>query len=415
MLKDMNEFFSSGDKWKAPEWIENLFKLFGLQQGMDYEAVKKLFKFEEGATSWFKEPPWMEPFLKGIDRFLEGGSDWIKAWTKWFLYGPSGNAPLLSGPGGGGTGTGEPGGSGIDVPTPEGLPRTPRPRGTGPSPFTDRFGKWRTEHGGTQPIPEGSSPPIAPGSREPVPGSSEYLRNERMGYADELADPNFRMQMAALVSLENEGAGTAVVESAMNRASYTGKSLRDRIFARDRSGRTFYGPINRGLLAPRMRQLANQPERLKKLNAMIDRAIGGSNVTEGATDQGSGNDPNVNWPGGRKKINGEIFNDWGGGPGGHEGARRFRERQQQGVRQFGEMPDTSAMDRSLFYQSGIMGKIEGGADININVNAPRGTSVDAQSRGIFKETTINRQQQMGIANEASDGPDTFDARWRGTQ
>lgn len=50
------------------------------------------------------------------------------------------------------------------------------------------------------------------------------------------------------------------------------------------------------------------------------------------------------------------------------------------------------MDRALARDNGV--KIDGGADINVKVQAPKGTSVSAKSRGIFRETKIDRQTPM---------------------
>jgi hypothetical protein len=93
----------------------------------------------------------------------------------------------------------------------------------------------------------------------------------------------------------------------------------------------FYGPA--GQFAGRARQLEGQPNRLKRMYDAMAFVFGGSNLIEGATDQGSGNDPNVHWQGGRKVRFGEVYNDFGGGPGGHEGARRYREMIQKGFRE----------------------------------------------------------------------------------
>jgi hypothetical protein len=46
-------------------------------------------------------------------------------------------------------------------------------------------------------------------------------------------------------------------------------------------------------------------------------------------------------------------------------------------------------------------KVEGTGKINVNVKAPKGTSVSASSGGLFRKTEIERTPQM---QEARDGP-----------
>ena len=39
-------------------------------------------------------------------------------------------------------------------------------------------------------------------------------------------------------------------------------------------------------------------------------------------------------------------------------------------------------------------KVEGSGKISVDVNAPKGTRVGAQGKGLFKDVEINRQTQM---------------------
>jgi hypothetical protein len=39
-------------------------------------------------------------------------------------------------------------------------------------------------------------------------------------------------------------------------------------------------------------------------------------------------------------------------------------------------------------------KVEGTGKLSVHVNAPRGTKVGAEGRGIFKKTEVTRQTQM---------------------
>jgi hypothetical protein len=148
---------------------------------------------------------------------------------------------------------------------------------------------------------------------------SAYLQAQRARFGADLEkNPGLKQELAALVAMENPKAGTAVVESLMNRMSMTGGSLRSGMH----SG--FYGPMNRG----QVHWTGSHGQ--QAMMGHIDEALAGSNIIRGATDQGSGRDPNVNWQGGKVVIAGETFNDWGGHLG-HEYSRRFRENQQRQV------------------------------------------------------------------------------------
>jgi len=146
---------------------------------------------------------------------------------------------------------------------------------------------------------------------------SASIASARARFAEELKDPNKRMEFAAM--LLSEGTPLPTAESAMNRSLFANKTLSQMLH----SG--FYGPINRGQLPGFMRQLQQNPKLMARMNAAINQALGGSDVIHGATDQGMTIDPNGRWPGGRTIIGGQVFNDWGAGPGGHAGAARWRE------------------------------------------------------------------------------------------
>ena len=62
--------------------------------------------------------------------------------------------------------------------------------------------------------------------------------------------------------------------------------------------------------------------------------------------------------------------------------------------------DREQIDRS---QSAAQ-KVEGSGKISVDVNAPKGTKVDAEGKGIFKDVEINRQTQMEPAKK---GPETL--------
>ena len=162
---------------------------------------------------------------------------------------------------------------------------------------------------------------------------SPYLRAERAPYAAEIEKkPALRLRAAAIASLEHESDAAAVIESLVNRSAYTGRSLESGMGG---GAHSFYGPVRRGLVPAREAELVRNPARLARLNKAIDQVLAGSNLLRGATDQGSPSDPNGAWQGGRMVRYGEVYNDWGGGPGGHAGAARWREEQQRHVREGG--------------------------------------------------------------------------------
>lgn len=165
----------------------------------------------------------------------------------------------------------------------------------------------------------------------PTVGYSSYLKQERSQFAEEMKDPNKRLAVAAIASLEHASDPVGPIESLANRAAMTKMSLIDRMFAKNRQGRTFYGPINSGKLRSEMIYLQQSPRELARMNAAIDTVMNGSNILGGATDQGSHNDPNVGWQGGRVMRFNEVYNDWDGA-GGHAAAEQYRLNQQKQVR-----------------------------------------------------------------------------------
>jgi hypothetical protein len=164
------------------------------------------------------------------------------------------------------------------------------------------------------------------GVGEGLTGSS-YLAARRQRFADEMRDnPALREQVAGMLVTEGERDPVPVAESLFNRMDYSGSTVQRGLH----SG--FYGPINRGELPAAISQLHRNPELRERMDRAIDAALGGSNLIRGATDQGLPTDPNGMWQGGRiDRHHGNIFNDWGGGPGGHAGSRAYRENLQRRV------------------------------------------------------------------------------------
>jgi hypothetical protein len=169
-----------------------------------------------------------------------------------------------------------------------------------------------------------------PQSSNQYPGQgSEFLKNQRASHAQEIENtPGLKDEILAMAKTEDEADPAGPIESLFNRAAYTGQSLKELLH----SG--FYGPINRGELPGAVKALSD-PDLRARMEAGLNTVIGGSNRLKGATDQGGAGDPNAGWQGGRIMPPGgtasAIYNDWGGGPGGHEGAAQFRQEQQQKV------------------------------------------------------------------------------------
>jgi len=214
----------------------------------------------------------------------------------------------------------------------------------------------------------------------------DYLRQQRSGIAAQLSgNPDLKNRLAALVSLENPRAGVAVIESLFNRMQYVNEgrakqglaplSLEQMMYGPGGGGKSFYGPIRRGAVGRRLAALMRNPEALASYQRMIDLALSGTNVAQGFTDQGSRGDPNY-WGGGTGvNLYGERFNLWGGGPGGHAGALAFRQRQQMAVQ----------AETNRF-------KVEGGANLNINLNGfPKGSTTAFNTYGnMFGDVYLNR-------------------------
>jgi hypothetical protein len=229
---------------------------------------------------------------------------------------------------------------------------------------------------------------------DPSKGGNEYLKSQRQRIQNELdADPELRRRFAAIIQLENAGAGTAVAESAMNRAAMTGRSLRSILSGGPRS---FYGPARAGLVEPKMRSMSAKDFAAR--NAQINEALSGSDIIKMHTDQGSRGDPNYERGGVGVNVNRERFNDWGGFKG-VENSRRWREEQEARVNR-----STEEARRSIDKKQSTVGKVEGSGKISVDVNAPKGTTVGAEGGGIFKDVEINRQTQMEPARV---GPETY--------
>jgi hypothetical protein len=160
----------------------------------------------------------------------------------------------------------------------------------------------------------------------PTPGFSTYLKQQRSRYAQEInGNPNMRPALAAIMATENAQDPIGPMEALVNRASMTGQPLSQMLSP------SFYGPMRTGGWQRAFNQYRNNPNSIpRQFNTAIDQVLNGSNVLGGATDQGSGRDPNTGWSGGRVTRGNETYNDWGGFRG-HGHAAQWRQEQQRQV------------------------------------------------------------------------------------
>ena len=208
------------------------------------------------------------------------------------------------------------------------------------SPFGRAWRRLFPRSGGAAGAPEGGGQGMAPGAPGAVPeGSSPFLQRQRQSFTDQLQDPMVRQRVAAMAVTEGDRDPVPVIESLANRMGYVNE-------ARARQGLPplsvdqmltsgFYGPItNRPWeFNAAMSRLNQDPALTARMNRAIDAVSAGSNTIGGYTDQGLRTDPNgMHFPQmSRPGFPGNIYTDWGGGPGGHAGAAAYRERLMNGV------------------------------------------------------------------------------------
>ncbi|MHC2337869.1 phage tail tape measure protein [Bradyrhizobium sp. USDA 4454] len=184
---------------------------------------------------------------------------------------------------------------------------------------------------------------------------NRYLAARRARFQREIdSDPTLRMHLAAIQATEGiSGGGT--VESLMNRADMEGKTLRQMI-GMDANGvrhlgtkgylkgkpDSFYGPIRRGEIYGAIRRLQANPKEFSKYDAYTNRALAGSHVIGGYTDQGLPTDPNgsrrTGIPGFKiSRKDGNEFTDWVG-PGGRSKSINYRHLVEQGIARSSDAP-----------------------------------------------------------------------------
>jgi hypothetical protein len=241
---------------------------------------------------------------------------------------------------------------------------------------------------------------------------SEFLKNQRASRIAEInANPALKENVLKMLQLEEGSVSgkTGAMETMLNRLAMTGGTVEGELH----SG--FYGPINRGHLRDALGARARASSQ-----AALDAAAGGSNISQGRTDQGMAGDPNASGPG-RIKIPGTsgIFNYWKGSRGGrqfsHADSAAFAADQQrhvlEGAKEHGaHLRDfvsrgRKPSDATLLKQR--MRSVDAGDGTNHYLTVdfqgmPRGVKTSYKGdQGLFKEVKLQRGRQMATANQDS--------------
>ncbi len=153
--------------------------------------------------------------------------------------------------------------------------------------------------------------------------TNPYVAQQRAQFAKDLADPTTHDQVCAMMITEDGVHPVPCLESLLNRILYcNSRGWEQTVLSMLHSG--FYGPYNRGTYPLIIRQLHANPALQARMDAAIATVMAGSDLIHGFTDQGLPTDPNgMRQP--QMRLGGNIFNDWGGGPGGHDGAESWRQ------------------------------------------------------------------------------------------
>lgn len=151
-------------------------------------------------------------------------------------------------------------------------------------------------------------------------GNPWIAQQREQAFRAELNDKGIWINVAAM--LLSEGSPVQTCESLFNRVMYVRSHQPLTIMQMITGG--FYGPYNRGEYPTFIDRIRGSQATVNQLNTAIETAMAGSDTIQGYTDQGLPTDPNgQHQP--QIHIGGNIFNDWGGGPGGHAGAAAWRQ------------------------------------------------------------------------------------------
>ncbi len=246
-------------------------------------------------------------------------------------------------------------------------------------------------------------------SAEPM-GGLRSLAQDRERFAKELeAKPWLREKILGIAAGENKNprANLAVIESMMNRASARGTSL-------EQAARR-YGHEAGGYYAGYDPAGARSPRHRGMIEGNLAKALGGSNVSDYATDNASSWLAAKNKRTGRFRLQyeqgGESFFSPGTAGGAHGPASRERyERWRKGLDENerksnqGTPPPAVPRERLLEQNSMInqRQRIEGNATVRIDLNGfPRGSKFAAASSGVFSEVEMHRGSTLPLASESA--------------
>jgi hypothetical protein len=155
---------------------------------------------------------------------------------------------------------------------------------------------------------------------------NSYIAQQRAQFKAELLNQPTRDEIAAMLVSEDENNPAPVLESLVNRTLFLKSHGIDKTLHQMlHSG--FYGPINRGKLPRFVAEVQNDQRLRQKMYSAIDTVLDGSDFIRGHTDQGMTTDPGGKYEMAHSHvmIGGEVFGDWGGGPGSYNGAAAWRE------------------------------------------------------------------------------------------
>lgn len=153
--------------------------------------------------------------------------------------------------------------------------------------------------------------------------TNPYIAQQRAQFVKDIADPATHDQVCAMMITEDGANPVPCFESLLNRILYCNSKGQNRTILSMLHG-GFYGPYNRGMYPRTISELRASPALQTRMNVAIATVMAGSDLIRGFTDQGLPTDPNgMRQP--QMRLGGNIFNDWGGGPGGHDGAEAWRQ------------------------------------------------------------------------------------------
>ena len=153
-------------------------------------------------------------------------------------------------------------------------------------------------------------------------GNPWIAQQREKAFRAELSDKGVWINVAAM--LLSEGSPLQSCESLFNRVMYCRSGGQAQTLMGMITG-GFYGPYNRGEYPSFITRIRASQTLVDQLNTAIETAMAGSDTIQGFTDQGLPTDPNgAHQP--QIRLFGNVFNDWGGGPGGHDGAAAWRQK-----------------------------------------------------------------------------------------